>query len=280
MVNSPSRLNLRPVVPLSPVECGDMSPLWNWETCLPVASATLPSPSKPLTPDPISPAIRAKTQAIKANRASSRHIKADDEIFKRLQPSANGAASYQPRATSWVCAPLATSPERAAHPANQGKNPSNRASSRHIKASAKIPGVRPSPGAATAKPASRTAIPRNSARRAPKSGIRSASLFPIKAKSPAIKAHRASSRHPRFFQTNICYTHPSAGERIQVWACLPSTTFMKPAHQGKNPCNRASSRQIKASAKFPHPPAPIAYAFFTKHAFRQTAMPSTLQSIS
>ena len=35
MVNSPSWPNVRP---LSPMECGGMTPLWNWETCLPVHS--------------------------------------------------------------------------------------------------------------------------------------------------------------------------------------------------------------------------------------------------
>ena len=48
--------------------------------------------------------------------------------------AANGAASYQPRTTSWVCTPYATSPERVAHNANQGNNPNDQGKSRLIKA--------------------------------------------------------------------------------------------------------------------------------------------------
>ena len=41
MVNSPSRPNLRPP---APVECGGMTPLWNWETCLPVDRSPMSAP--------------------------------------------------------------------------------------------------------------------------------------------------------------------------------------------------------------------------------------------
>ena len=48
--------------------------------------------------------------------------------------SANGAASYQPRATPWVRTPYVISPEGAPQLSHQGKNPCNRASSSQIKA--------------------------------------------------------------------------------------------------------------------------------------------------
>ena len=81
--------------------------------------------------------IKPKTPAIKADQASSRQtMKKPNTTI----PSANGAAPYQPKATPWVCPLRDTSPARAAHPANQGKNPCNRASSRLIKASAKNTG--------------------------------------------------------------------------------------------------------------------------------------------
>ena len=80
--------------------------------------------------------IKAKNPAIKPDRALSSLIKANDEKTKHTIPSANGAASYQPKATPWVCPPRDTSPEGAFQPSNQGKKPCNRASSRLIKASA------------------------------------------------------------------------------------------------------------------------------------------------
>ena len=51
MVNSPSRPNSRPPVP---VECGGMTPLWNWETCLPADRPTMTasSPDIPLFGSP------------------------------------------------------------------------------------------------------------------------------------------------------------------------------------------------------------------------------------
>ncbi len=103
--------------------------------------------------------IKAKTPAIKANRASSRHplkfliplsppiinlafslqylafclktpVIVPHQALSRhtmkysnnTPPSANGAAPYQPRATPWVCTPDVPSPEGAAHPANQAPN--------------------------------------------------------------------------------------------------------------------------------------------------------------
>ena len=69
-------------------------------------------------------AIKAKTPVIVHDQGKSR------QTMKKQNPtitSANGAAPYQPRATLWVRPPYATSPARAAHPANQGKTPCNRA---------------------------------------------------------------------------------------------------------------------------------------------------------
>ena len=116
MVNSPSRPNSRPPVP---VECGGMTPLWNWETCLPVDRPAMPllhlappgvGTARPhlFPPNPNSgnrhPArsnqgrIKAKTPAIVPHQGISR------QPMKKLNatiPSANGAAPYQPRATPW-----------------------------------------------------------------------------------------------------------------------------------------------------------------------------------
>ena len=44
MVNSPSPLNSCPVDPPATVECGGLTPLWNWETCLPVDPAAWSAP--------------------------------------------------------------------------------------------------------------------------------------------------------------------------------------------------------------------------------------------
>ena len=97
MVNSPSRPNLRPP---APVECGGMTPLWNWETCLPVDRAPLPKacpragrgrprhrfpaprpeireprPDFPLPSRQNQGSIKAKTPAIKAYQAISRQTR-------------------------------------------------------------------------------------------------------------------------------------------------------------------------------------------------------------
>ncbi len=79
------------------------------------------------------PPIKAKTPVIVHDQGKSR------QTMKKPNPtitSANGAASYQPRATLWVCTPHATSTESAPHPANQGKTPSNQGKSSLIKANA------------------------------------------------------------------------------------------------------------------------------------------------
>ncbi len=97
MVNSPSRPNLRPP---APVECGGMTPLWNWETCLPVDRAPLPKacpragrgrprhrfpaprpeireprPDFPLPSRQNQGSIKAKTPTIKAHQAISRQTR-------------------------------------------------------------------------------------------------------------------------------------------------------------------------------------------------------------
>ena len=69
---------------------------------------------------PIAPtqAIKAKSPVIVRNQASSR------QTMKKqtARSSANGAASYQPRATPWVCTPYATSPERAGQPPTKAQS--------------------------------------------------------------------------------------------------------------------------------------------------------------
>ncbi len=50
--------------------------------------------------------------------------------------SANGAVPYQPRATPWVCPPIYHQPCQGEPSPIKAENPCNRASSRHIKASA------------------------------------------------------------------------------------------------------------------------------------------------
>ncbi len=204
MVNSPSRPNLRPP---APVECGGMTPLWNWETCLPVdrspmsapvlnqtksnqikppspvrvfrgyrpppdlrnpgaetrfpvnqgrkpqqsrlivlnqglsrqarnipsppaptrggdGSSPLSQPTYPFIPEaktrhPNQASIKAKNPVIVHNQGKSRQTMKKQTTIS----SANGAAPYQPRATPWVCTPHENSPEGAAQPANQGRNP-------------------------------------------------------------------------------------------------------------------------------------------------------------
>ena len=78
-----------------------------------------------------------------SNRASSRQIKAADEKAKRHhnERQRRGLIPAQGNALG-TSQPIVLSPERAAHPANQGKNPCNRASSRQIKANAKIENTR------------------------------------------------------------------------------------------------------------------------------------------
>ncbi len=59
MVNSPSRPSSRPD---DPVECGGMTPLWNWETCLPVDRAVMPAPSPARGGDGLLPTIKAQSR--------------------------------------------------------------------------------------------------------------------------------------------------------------------------------------------------------------------------
>ena len=93
--------------------------------------------------------IKAKTPAIKANRASSRHIKARPEIInwgsRQPSPMWSAATCLPVPKRSHACALhiIATNgtensgPGKGQSRLNQGKKPCNRASSRLIKASAK-----------------------------------------------------------------------------------------------------------------------------------------------
>ena len=90
---------------------------------------------------------------------------------------------------------------------------------------------------------------------------------PIKAKTPAIKANRASSRQtlknkmPSILQTTLpmeCGSLPPLSRTLPRPKAAASRRTPKHlrraltcAHQGKNPCNRASSSLIKANAVFP-----------------------------
>ena len=97
----------------------------NWETCLPVPKrshacalpmAPAPTPEIRETRSGFAP-IKAKTPAIKANRASSRHRM---NIFKPHKTSANGAAPYQPGQRPGNEPPACPQPCRGVPPANQG----------------------------------------------------------------------------------------------------------------------------------------------------------------
>ena len=59
--------------------------------------------------------------------------------------------------------------------------------------------MRPSPDAATAKPASRIAMPKNSTHRAPKSGIRAASPVPHQGKKPSNQGSSCLIKASAFF---------------------------------------------------------------------------------
>ena len=169
MVNSPSRPDLQAP---APVECGGLTPLWHRETCLPIER---PARSAPLLcdltasvrvrggdgPAPTLVAvefgsIKAKTPAIKANQASSRH-------------------------------PLKIS-KSASHPRHP--HPSARRFLRHW-----MLGVR--------------------------CWMLDVGCFgSIKAKTPAIKANQASSRHPLKISKSAWHPrhpHPSARRFLRHW---------------------------------------------------------------
>ena len=116
-------------------ELGDMSPSSKAASCRRTPQRPRRHPlSEIRDPNPISPPIKAKNPAIVLNQGISRQTmkKPNATIM-----SANGAASYQPRATPWVCTPYVISPEGAAQLSNQGKNPCNQGKSCLIKASTK-----------------------------------------------------------------------------------------------------------------------------------------------
>ena len=159
MVNSPSRPNSRPP---APVECGGMTPLWNWETCLPVDRPAMPASSSDMpllrlappgvgTPRPHFPSATRNPGTVKvavrkdqgknpSNRASSRQIKAYAKI--PMAPDIHSGIPHL-RTSASICGkvpPPSRSPIseiRARIRPNQGKNPSNQGSSSLIKANAK-----------------------------------------------------------------------------------------------------------------------------------------------
>ena len=85
MVNSPSRLNSRPAAPLSPVECGGMTPLCHREARLPVDRvAHTHTPGAGTAPLPLSPArpSRNPRREIRYPVSQSRLIKANAKYLK------------------------------------------------------------------------------------------------------------------------------------------------------------------------------------------------------
>ena len=167
MVNSPSRPNSRPP---APVDCGGLMPLWRRETCLPVVRAAarnqtksdqIKLPSIPIptlvrvwagSPHSPKPGIRARfpvnQASIKAKNPAIVHNQGISRQTAKNESPSPPRHSNPPRAASsaigcWAfdvgCWMFPVDP-------NQGKNPWNRASSRHIKANAvffKLPFIRP-----------------------------------------------------------------------------------------------------------------------------------------
>jgi len=148
MVNSPSRLNLRPP---APVECGGLTPHWPNQSPRPgcwafevgcfgnQTKSNHPGPSfasLAVSPDlrnpksvPGSAPIKAKTPAIKANRASSSLIKANGKLPERARPRAQQRPNL-PAASPCPNPPRSQSPKSENRfllqsSLNQGKNPNN-----------------------------------------------------------------------------------------------------------------------------------------------------------
>ena len=129
LVNSPSRPNS---CPPAPVECGGMTPLWNWETCLPVDRAAMPAPApRPAQggdgPVPTFPSfgrvpVRPNQPKKPGNQTKSDQIKPNQTIpHPHLGPGPLSRPSRFPLPGS----PDLRNPCPA--PPNQGKNPCNRA---------------------------------------------------------------------------------------------------------------------------------------------------------
>ena len=161
MVNSPSRPNSRPP---APVECGGMTPLWNWETCLPVERPAMPLlclappgvgtarphlfPPEPEFREPSPGSLQSRQNQGKnpCNRASSRLIKASAKKLA-LESSPNHGdwkAKLPPpipfeslRLCVFALKNQQSSHLKAPSRLHQGKNPSNQGSSCLIKANAK-----------------------------------------------------------------------------------------------------------------------------------------------
>jgi len=131
MVNSPSRPNLRPPAPM---ECGGMTSLWNWETCLPVNRATLPARGGD---GPVPTFLSVGQMSIRQNQAQNPGNQTKSNQIKPPPPFASFAVTYpdlrNPR------------PLKVAVRKDQGKKTCNRASSRQIKAHQGIRQKKPRP---------------------------------------------------------------------------------------------------------------------------------------
>ena len=218
LVISPSRPNSRPP---SPVECGGMTPLWNWETCLPVdrtpdhnqtksnhpASPSrlpfefrgYPHPiSKIRNPCPLPLPIKAKTPAIKANQASSRQT---PNFRSAPVPGRSHVQSLQPAPSYLQTAPA---PIKAKTPAIKAHQASSRQTLKNSN-----PTIPSANGAAPYQP--RATRPGFGPRMTLALKGRPIPLTsPIKAKTPLIVHHQASSRQTMKYNDAIM---PSARQR-------------------------------------------------------------------
>ena len=218
MVNLPSRLNSRPP---APVECGGMTPLWNWETRLPVD--------------------RTAISAIKPNQT----IPARVPVFGGV-PSTSETRNPYPNPPQSRQKPLQS---RLIVP-NQGisrqtlKNQTTiMPSARHLQTAPHNPVGRKCPSAPskcrrTARHRINRSIPDIASRQPP-----------IKAKTPAIKADQASSRQTRYFM-------PTGNHIIDLAFSLQNLAFvLKPQQSRLIVPNQGISRQTAKKRSAPVPGA-------------------------
>ena len=211
--------------------------------------------------------IKAKTPAIKANRASSRHIKARPEIInwgsRQPSPMWSAATCLPVPKRSHACALhiIATNgtensgPGKGQSRLNQGKKPCNRASSRPIMPSALHPRTAPlnsvgrrcpsAPFIYTVWPAPASGAlcqpPGNFPSLHPPLRLRACAFALKPQQSCMIKAHRASSRQTKFFSLGSTAPSPArtpfpppldVGCSALVVGCFP---ISRPRHPNSRP---------------------------------------------
>ncbi len=237
MVNSPSRPILRPDAPPNPVECGGRTPLWNRETCLPAHRMPVRNQTKSNHPGP-----------------RSRHWRFPP-VSETRNPCPNSTQSRQKTQQSCLIK------------AHQGIRPKNTCHANLLQSSAM--GRRSFP-----LPSSLRLCVKKPAIKPPQGSI--------KAKTPLIVHHQGISRQTlKFLNAVVGRVTPCApsgptktpplatirmanqdilvGRRRRAQDCPPYLAIpfrvirvfrgYPSPNQGKNPCNRASSRLIKASAQ-------------------------------